>query len=140
MAYQMFNSQLTQFVSQLQRAFPEEQPLITLQQKLAAVSAANIRAPLEAFHRIVTDHMLDIMCSNERVIPRLEKVLPGIGRIWSKADEDTRQCMWQHVQTLASMAEVVCGLDMQTMQQLLQQLPQRLPAMQPQAATETEPE
>lgn len=111
----LFNNMLDEFVSELERVFPNESSIKVYHTQLKILRNSNQRAVLELFMGACLPVIDKIMTRDESFFigssgfEILEKM--NYRSWWSQADPDTKSAIWFHLQSLSYVGSTLMQLD-----------------------------
>ena len=105
MPHSAFNELMRQFIHELQACFPEDDCLNDLSSKFETACQANVRAPFQLFHDFVWHHTKQVIERDKTFVQEaLVNAMPGVDQVWDKADDDTRDVIWDYISSLTFVA------------------------------------
>lgn len=115
-----FNDMMQQFLDELVLTFPDEKKLAKFQSTFMIVRKATPKKPLKEFMESVTPYANHLMQKNDEFfkthaseIPFLEDL--DIPRLWnSDLSENTKNAIWQYLQTLYILGTTLSALPQET--------------------------
>lgn len=104
MAHEAFNHLMRQFLDELQACFPDEEAVRTLVGRFELGCRADITAPFKVFHSFLEDRLAAVVKRDESLVTDLAEAMPGLEKVWEKADEETRDIIWEYIFSLTVVA------------------------------------
>jgi hypothetical protein len=113
-----FNDMLSQFLSELSQTFPEEKGIKKYESAFDLLRKSNPRKVVENFMGTMSPLQERIMAKDETVITseNLKSLNElNIAKHWGGASENTRNCIWQYLQTLLMLGMTITALPAETL-------------------------
>lgn len=113
-----FNDMLGQFLSELAQTFPEEKAIKKYQASFDVVKKANPRKCVEGFMKGIGPVAQRVVARDETVIASEElKMLcdMNIAEHWSSCSDNTKNAIWQYLQTLYMLGTTITALPAETL-------------------------
>lgn len=109
---QAFNGMLYQFVEELQQAFPREQALSECLKGLPVLAKMSPTQPMQKFLEIAQPHADLIHAKDPELFRRMPALCNtvNVAKLYEQADKDTRDNIWQYLQTLYFMASTMSSM------------------------------
>lgn len=116
-----FNDMMQQFLDELVLTFPDEKKLVKFQNTFLLLRKANPKKPLKEFMDSVTPYANQLMQKNDEFfkthaaeISFLDEL--DIPRLWnSDLSENTKNAIWQYLQTLYILGTTLTALPQETL-------------------------
>ena len=113
-----FNDMLAQFLSELSQTFPEEKAVKKYESSFDLLRKSNPR-------KIVENFMMTASPLQERIMSRDDSMLVdgslkmlgemNIGAHWNQCSENTKNAIWQYLQTLMMLGTTITALPAETL-------------------------
>lgn len=113
-----FNDMLAQFLSELSQTFPEEKAVKKYESSFDLLRKSNPR-------KIVENFMMTASPLQERIMSRDDSMLAdgslkmlgemNIGAHWNECSDNTKNAIWQYLQTLMMLGTTITALPAETL-------------------------
>jgi hypothetical protein len=113
-----FNDMLSQFLSELTQTFPEEKGIKKYESAFDLLRKSNPRKVIENFMMVTSPLQEKIMAKDETVLTDGDLKSLGelnIGKNWAGCSQNTRDCIWQYLQTLMMLGTTITALPADTL-------------------------
>lgn len=116
-----FNDMMQQFLDELVLTFPEEKKLVKYQNTFVILRKANPKKPLKEFMESVTPYANHLMQKDEEFFKTHASEIRflddlDIPRLWgSDLSENTKNAIWQYLQTLYILGTTLTALPAETL-------------------------
>lgn len=120
----MFNAVLKDFLGELRAAFPDNEGIHKAKKKIKNVTKISPKLPCNVFRESMKPYAELIANKDEQFVygdagAMMKKTLGvDIQGIWADASEETKQCIWNHINTLYMVASKEVNVSSDTMNQI----------------------
>lgn len=115
-----FNDMMGQFLTELHKTFPEEKSLKKYIAAFELMSSTNPKLVVEGFMGAISPHMDKISAKDENffienagTIDFLKDI--NLKNLWPKASANTREAIWQYIQTLYMLGTTITSIPPETL-------------------------
>lgn len=114
-----FNDMLEQFLQELNQTFPEEKAIVKYQTSIELLRKTNPRKVIEGFMSNVSSISDRMLARDETLITSgdINTLIPdiNISDHWSECSDNTRNAIWQYLQTLYMLGTTITSLPADTL-------------------------
>ena len=114
-----FNDMLEQFLQELNQTFPEEKAIVKYQTSVELLRKTNPRKVIEGFMSNVASISERMLARDESLITSgdINSLIPdiNISGHWSECSDNTRNAIWQYLQTLYMLGTTITSLPSDTL-------------------------
>jgi hypothetical protein len=115
-----FNDMLTQFLVELHKTFPDEKGIKKVMTTVDLLKSTNPRSIVDLYMKGIGPYAQKISEKDEKfLLEEIEKIEFlkefNIGNYWGKASENTKNAVWQYLQTLYMLGTTITAIPADTL-------------------------
>lgn len=115
-----FNDMMGQFLTELHKTFPEEKSLKKYIAAFELMSSTNPKLVVEGFMSAISPHMDKISAKDENFFIENAETIDflkdiNLKNLWPKASANTREAIWQYIQTLYMLGTTITSIPPETL-------------------------
>ena len=115
-----FNDMMGQFLSELHMSFPEEKSIKKYMTAFELLRSANGRLVVDGFMAAIAPHMDKISAKDENFFIENAETIDflkdiNLKNIWPIASDNTREAIWQYIQTLYMLGTTITSIPPETL-------------------------
>lgn len=115
-----FNDMMGQFLTELHKTFPEEKSLKKYIAAFELMSSTNPKLVVEGFMGAISPHMDKISAKDENFFIENAETIDflkdiNLKNLWPKASANTREAIWQYIQTLYMLGTTITSIPPETL-------------------------
>lgn len=115
-----FNDMMGQFLTELHKTFPEEKSLKKYIAAFELMSSTNPKLVVEGFMGAISPHMDKISAKDENFFIENAETIDflkdiNLKNLWPKASVNTREAIWQYIQTLYMLGTTITSIPPETL-------------------------
>jgi|TARA_B110000093_G_C12875527_1_gene369626 hypothetical protein len=115
-----FNDMMGQFLAELHMSFPEEKSIKKYMTAFELLRSANGRLVVDGFMTAIAPHMDKISAKDENFFIENAETIDflkdiNLKNIWPIASDNTREAIWQYIQTLYMLGTTITSIPPETL-------------------------
>jgi|TARA_B110000285_G_scaffold223672_1_gene279495 biotin operon repressor len=115
-----FNDMMGQFLAELHMSFPEEKSIKKYMTAFELLRSANGRLVVDGFMAAIAPHMDKISAKDENFFIENAETIDflkdiNLKNIWPIASDNTREAIWQYIQTLYMLGTTITSIPPETL-------------------------